>query len=102
MPLKFLDPPGLSRVGNMELVAKQVVEGFLTGRHRSPYHGFSVEYLDHRPYTPGDDMRAMDWKMLARSDKYRSSCSKMKPICEPTYCSTARNRWRSRAVRSIS
>ena len=71
MPLKFLDPPGLSRVGNMELVAKQVVEGFLTGRHRSPYHGFSVEYLDHRPYTPGDDMRAMDWKMLARSDKYQ-------------------------------
>ena len=56
MPLKFLDPPGLSRVGNMELVAKQVVEGFLTGRHRSPYHGFSVESLDHRPYTPGDDM----------------------------------------------
>ncbi len=71
MPLKFFDPPGLSRVGNMELVAKQVVEGFLTGRHRSPYHGFSVEYLDHRPYTPGDDMRAMDWKMLARSDKYQ-------------------------------
>ena len=71
MALKFLDPPGLSRVGNMELVAKQVVEGFLTGRHRSPYHGFSVEYLDHRPYTPGDDLRAMDWKMLARSDKYQ-------------------------------
>jgi len=71
MALKFLDPPGLARVGNMELVARQVVEGFLTGRHRSPYHGFSVEYLDHRPYTPGDDMRSMDWKMLARSDKYQ-------------------------------
>ena len=70
MALKYLDPAGLSRVGNMELVAKQVVEGFLTGRHRSPYHGFSVEYLDHRPYTPGDDLRSMDWKMLARSDKY--------------------------------
>ena len=41
----------------MELVARQVVEGFLTGRHRSPYHGFSVEYLDHRQYTPGDDPR---------------------------------------------
>ena len=54
----------------MELVARQVVEGFLTGRHRSPYHGFSVEYLDHRPYTPGDDIRTLDWKILARTDKY--------------------------------
>ena len=52
---RFLDPAGLARIGNLELVAKQVVEGFLTGRHRSPYHGFSVEYLDHRAYTPGDD-----------------------------------------------
>jgi len=69
--LKYLDPAGLNRVGNLELVAKQVVEGFLTGRHRSPFHGFSVEYLDHRPYTPGDDLRSMDWKMLARSDKYQ-------------------------------
>ena len=67
---KYFDPDGLARVGNMELVARQVVEGFLTGRHRSPYHGFSVEYLDHRAYTPGDDMRALDWKVLARTDKY--------------------------------
>jgi uncharacterized protein (DUF58 family) len=71
MPATFFDPVGLARLGSMDLVAKQVVEGFLTGRHRSPYHGFSVEYLDHRPYTPGDDLRAMDWKMLARSDKYQ-------------------------------
>lgn len=69
--LKYLDPEGLNRVGNLELVAKQVVEGFLTGRHRSPFHGFSVEYLDHRAYTPGDDLRGLDWKMLARSDKYQ-------------------------------
>ncbi|MCH2126501.1 MAG: DUF58 domain-containing protein [Pirellulaceae bacterium] len=69
--LRYLDPAGLSRVGNLELVAKQVVEGFLTGRHRSPYHGFSVEYLDHRAYTPGDDLRTLDWKILARSDKYQ-------------------------------
>ena len=67
---QYLDPAGLARLGNMELIAKQVVEGFLTGRHRSPYHGFSVEYLDHRAYTPGDDLRTLDWKMLARSDKY--------------------------------
>jgi uncharacterized protein (DUF58 family) len=70
MSQRFFDPDGLARVGNMELVAKQVVEGFLTGRHRSPYHGFSVEYLDHRSYTPGDDLRSLDWKILARTDKY--------------------------------
>jgi uncharacterized protein (DUF58 family) len=70
MTNKYFDPAGLARVGNMELVARQVVEGFLTGRHRSPYHGFSVEYLDHRSYSPGDEIRALDWKILARSDKY--------------------------------
>ena len=70
MSQKFFDPDGLSKLGNLELIARQVVEGFLTGRHRSPYHGFSVEYLDHRPYVPGDDLRSLDWKILARSDKY--------------------------------
>jgi uncharacterized protein (DUF58 family) len=67
---RFFDPEGLARLGNRELVARQVVEGFLTGRHRSPYHGFSVEYLDHRAYAFGDDLRALDWKLLARTDKY--------------------------------
>lgn len=70
MPHRYLDPDGLTRIGNLELVARQVVEGFLTGRHRSPYHGFSVEYLDHRPYAPGDEVRALDWKLLARTGKY--------------------------------
>ena len=70
MSLRILDPAGLARVGNLELIAKQVVEGFLTGRHRSPYHGFSVEYLDHRAYSPGDELRSLDWKVLARTDKY--------------------------------
>jgi uncharacterized protein (DUF58 family) len=70
MSKRYLDPEGLARVGNMELVARQVVEGFLTGRHRSPYHGFSVEYLDHRAYTPGDELRMLDWKILARTNKY--------------------------------
>jgi uncharacterized protein (DUF58 family) len=67
---RYLDPDGLARVGNMELMARQVVEGFLTGRHRSPYHGFSVEYLDHRTYSPGDEIRTLDWKILARTNKY--------------------------------
>jgi uncharacterized protein (DUF58 family) len=70
MTNRYFDPDGLSRVGNMELVARQVVEGFLTGRHRSPYHGFSVEYLDHRSYSPGDEIRTLDWKILARTDRY--------------------------------
>ena len=70
MSLRILDPAGLARVGNLELIAKQVVEGFVTGRHRSPYHGFSVEYLDHRSYSPGDEIRSLDWKLLARTDKY--------------------------------
>ena len=70
MPQSYLDPAGLARVGNMELVARQVVEGFITGRHRSPFHGFSAEYLDHRAYTPGDQISTIDWKVLARTDKY--------------------------------
>jgi uncharacterized protein (DUF58 family) len=70
MTNRYFDPEGLARVGHMELVARQVVEGFLTGRHRSPYHGFSIEYLDHRQYSPGDEIRSIDWKILARTDKY--------------------------------
>jgi uncharacterized protein (DUF58 family) len=66
----YLDPEALSRIGSMELVAREVVEGFVSGRHRSPYHGFSVEYADHRSYTPGDELRCLDWKLLARTDKY--------------------------------
>ena len=57
-------------MAHMEFVARQVVEGFISGRHRSPYHGFSVEYADHRPYAAGDEPRMIDWKVLARSDKY--------------------------------
>src|SRR6187455_348942 len=68
--MTLFDPEGLARLGNLELVARRVVEGFLTGRHRSPYHGFSVEYLDHRAYSPGDELRSLDWKILARTDKY--------------------------------
>src|SRR2546428_4552799 len=69
-PKTYLDPEALARVGSMELVAREVVEGFVSGRHRSPYHGFSVEYADHRSYSPGDELRALDWKLLARTDKY--------------------------------
>ena len=66
----LLDPDGLARISRMELVARQAVEGFLTGRHPSPFHGSSVEYADHRPYTLGDEIRSIDWKLLAKTDKY--------------------------------
>ncbi len=66
----WLDPAALMRVRNLELRARQVVQGFLSGLHRSPYHGFSVEFTEYRQYTPGDDPRYLDWKLYARSDRY--------------------------------
>jgi len=55
--------------GNLELLAKQVVEGFITGMHKSPFHGFSVEFAEHRQYNPGENTRNLDWKLFARTDK---------------------------------
>ena len=73
IPLKqtrqYLDPVLLSKLGNMELVARCAVEGFFSGMHPSPFHGFSVEYSDHRDYQRGDELRYLDWKMYGRSDK---------------------------------
>jgi uncharacterized protein (DUF58 family) len=63
------DPMALMRVKNLQWRAKVIVEGFLTGLHRSPYHGFSVEFTEYRPYTPGDDLRFLDWRLLARTDR---------------------------------
>ncbi|MDA0987102.1 MAG: DUF58 domain-containing protein [Bacteroidetes bacterium] len=68
--LKYLKPEILSTVSSMELRAKFVVEGFLTGLHKSPYHGFSVEFSEHRQYLPGDDLRKLDWKILAKTDRF--------------------------------
>jgi len=58
------------RMGNFNLLARRVVEGFISGLHKSPHHGFSVEFSEHREYTPGDDPRYLDWVALARSDRY--------------------------------
>ncbi len=68
--LSFLNPSVLASISNLELRAKTAVEGFLTGLHKSPYRGFSVEFNDYRPYNPGDDIRHIDWKLFARSEKY--------------------------------
>ena len=64
------DPKALALVSRMELVAKKAVEGFLSGLHPSPYYGSSAEYADHRPYSMGDEYRTIDWKLLAKTDKY--------------------------------
>ncbi|MHC4398669.1 MAG: DUF58 domain-containing protein [Planctomycetota bacterium] len=66
----FIDPVALMRIKSLELRAKVVVEGFFTGLHRSPYHGFSVEFSEYRQYSPGDDLRYLDWRLYARSDRY--------------------------------
>jgi len=66
----LIDPKTLMSIRNLELRARMVVEGFWAGLHRSPYHGFSVEFTEYRPYTPGDDPRYLDWRVLARSDRY--------------------------------
>ena len=68
--LKFLDPVVVSRLGNMEMKARLIVEGFITGLHKSPYHGFSVEFAEHRPYNPGDELRHVDWKVFGKTDRY--------------------------------
>src|SRR6476661_6065259 len=68
MPLP--DPQVLARVDRLELEARQFVEGFLAGRHRSPRHGFAVEFAQHREYAPGDDLRHLDWKVFARTERY--------------------------------
>ena len=66
----FLDPAALMSIRKLELRARTVVEGFWHGLHRSPYHGFSVEFTEYRPYTPGDDPRYLDWKLVGRTDRY--------------------------------
>ena len=68
--ISFLDPKVLASISNLELRAKTAVEGFVTGLHKSPYRGFSVEFTDYRHYHPGDDIRHVDWKVYARSGEY--------------------------------
>ena len=66
---RLLDPHFVSKLTRLDLTARLVVEGFLTGLHRSPYHGFSVEFAEHRQYMPGDPLRHLDWRVLAKSDR---------------------------------
>jgi uncharacterized protein (DUF58 family) len=66
----FLDPGVLARIDNLELLARTVVDGFINGLHHSPYLGLSVDFAEHRAYMPGDDIRRIDWRLYARSDRY--------------------------------
>ncbi|HRJ77229.1 MAG TPA: DUF58 domain-containing protein [Planctomycetota bacterium] len=67
---QYLDPKVLNQIRHMEMTARNVVEGFISGLHKSPYKGFSVEFAQHREYVPGDDLRYLDWKAYGKSDKY--------------------------------
>src|SRR5262245_25550940 len=69
-PTRFLDPELLARIGSLELLARTVVEGFMSGLHRSPFTGFSTEFTEYRQYNPGDDLRYLDWRLLGRTDRY--------------------------------
>src|SRR6476660_6897293 len=66
----FIHPETLMSIRNMELRARVVVQGFWNGLHRSPYHGFSVEFTEYRQYAPGDDLRYLDWRVFGRSDRF--------------------------------
>src|SRR5512134_1113534 len=65
-----LDPHTLAKLKGLSLRARHIVEGYVAGLHKSPYHGFSIEFAEHREYSPGDDLRYVDWKVFGRSDKF--------------------------------
>lgn len=67
---RFIDPVILGRIGDLELVARWVVEGFISGLHRSPHLGFSTDFAQHRAYMPGDDIRRIDWRVFARTERF--------------------------------
>ena len=67
---QYLDPEVVSKLGGLDMIARFVVEGFMTGLHKSPYHGFSVEFAEHRQYMPGDNLKHIDWKLYGKSDRF--------------------------------
>src|SRR5690625_7484821 len=66
----LLDPDLLTQIAPLELKARTIVEGFVSGLHKSPYHGFSVEFAEHRPYNSGDDFKHIDWKVYGKTDRF--------------------------------
>src|SRR2546423_15592709 len=68
-PERYLKPEVIRQVARLDLRAQFIVEGFMAGLHASPFHGFSVQFSEHRNYVPGDDLRTIDWNVLARTDR---------------------------------
>jgi hypothetical protein len=87
--LDLLDPVEVSKLGGLEIITEGVVEGFLSGLHRSPRRGFSVEFAEHRMYQPGDELRYVDWKILGRNDRLYVK----KPTCGLWWCATPAAAW---------
>ena len=72
---KYIQPEVLSRLNQFQLLPHQLVEGSLAGAHKSPFHGYAVEFASHREYVPGDDLRHLDWRVFGRSDRLFQSFS---------------------------
>src|SRR5687768_18403976 len=68
--LSLLEPAALAKLGKMELVARQVMDGYVQGMHRSPHVGFALDFAQHRQYVPGDDIKRIDWRVYAKADRY--------------------------------
>jgi uncharacterized protein (DUF58 family) len=69
-PSSLLEPAALAKIGRMELIARQVMDGYVQGMHRSPHVGFALDFAQHRPYVPGDDIKRIDWRVYAKADRY--------------------------------
>ena len=67
---RFVDPQVLARIGNLDLLARNVVNGFINGLHRAPYFGASIDFAEHRGYVPGDDIRRVDWRLFDRGSEF--------------------------------
>src|SRR5207247_8917749 len=69
-PRMYSDPDVIARIADLTLRARRLVEGAISGLHRSPFHGFNVEFAEYREYSPGDDLRRLDWRVFGRTDRY--------------------------------
>ena len=85
---KFLDPKTLTKIGGLDLKARLIVEGYISGHHKSPYHGFSVEFAEHREYTPATTSSTSTGRSSARPTACTSSSTRKRPTCARTFCST--------------
>ena len=84
---RYLTPTDAARASKLEIIARQVVKGLITGQHKSPHRGFSVEFSEHREYVAGDEIRHMDWRRTAAPIAITSSCTSRRPTCERRWCS---------------